>query len=233
MAEIETLEPDRLLITGDLTQIGTEEEIVQARIWLESLGHRDRICFVPGNHDTYARESWPNLLREWRTYLPGSPEEYPTVDRQDDVVVIGLTSAVPTRPLSACGLLGERQLTALGSMLEEHARAFSVLLIHHPPLPGMISYRKRLRDAHALEQVLNDHPANLILHGHRHRNQASERLGIPVFCTAPASAEAAGFRVFDLTREHGNWRVESSLRTRAPSGFESVGETSWSVSVPG
>ena len=227
MAEIGSLAPDRLLITGDLTQIGTAEEIAEASDWLESLGDPDRVCFVPGNHDTYAGESWSNLLGCWSAYLPGDSTDYPIVDCNDGIAVIGLTSAVPTRPLSACGFLGSTQLAALGTLLEEHADAMKILILHHAPLPGMIGFRKRLRDATALEEILSRHPVDLVLHGHRHRNQAAERHGMKVFCTAPASAENASFRVFDICRDADGWEVEASLRVRSGSGFEVTDRAAW------
>jgi 3',5'-cyclic AMP phosphodiesterase CpdA len=227
IGEIESLEPDRLLITGDLTQIGTAEEIAEAGGWLESLGDPDRVCFVPGNHDTYAGESWSNLLGCWSEYLPGGSGSYPTVKQQDGITVIGLTSAVPTRPLSACGLLGSSQLAALEAVLEAQTDTFTILLLHHPPLPGMEKFRKRLRDAAALESLVERYPVNLVLHGHQHRNRSAERHGVKVFCTAPASAENASFRVFDVNREEDGWRVAATLKQRTSTGFESADYSSW------
>lgn len=231
--EVEACSPDRLLITGDLTQIGTAEEIAQARAWLESLGDPERVSFVPGNHDTYADESWGTLTREWRPWLPGDVSAFPTVQRHADVVVIGLSSCIPTWPFSACGLVGDAQLERLEAVLEAEQGRFRVLLLHHPPLPGMISFRKRLKDAAGLARVLERRPVDLILHGHRHRNQTSDRGGTKVYCTAPASAENASFRVLDVSRTDHGFAAEASLIGRGPSGFEVRDKDAWSVSAPG
>lgn len=233
-AEVASRSPDRLLLTGDLTQIGTPEEIVEALEWLEGLGPAEKISLVPGNHDNYAADAWPNLQAQWGQYLSvQSPVDYPTVFRSSDVAVIGLNSAVPTRPASACGLLGAEQLDRLGSSLDAQADALRILLLHHPPLPGMIKFRKRLRDAACLEAVLAQCPADLILYGHRHRNESLESATTRMFCTAPASAAAGCFRQIDIDRVGDHWQVAQELVQRVAEGrFETVETSRWTVSVP-
>lgn len=232
-AELDALSADRLLVTGDLTQIGTREEIVEARGWLESLGDPARVSFVPGNHDAYAGESWDNLRREWQPWLPEDGSGYPVVYSGPEATVIGLSSSVPTWPLSACGLVGQVQLERLEGILAQEADGIRILMLHHPPLPGMISFRKRLKDAADLAEVLARHPVDVVVHGHRHRNQKSERSGMRIFCTAPASAMAASLRLFDLTRTDEGLSVQASLITRGPGGFAVRDLEAWSVSVPG
>jgi len=232
VAEVQARSPDQILLTGDLTQIGTIEEIRAARVWLEALGPPERVSFVPGNHDTYAADSWANLSREWGDYLPGGGTDgFPTVRKLADVALFGLSSAVPTRPISACGLLGEDQIARLSTALESEAAAVNILALHHPPLPGMIKFRKRLRDAARLEAVLQAAPVDVMIYGHRHRNLATERLGARAYCTAPASAEAAAFRQFDIEADGNGCRLQHTLVERVASGrFEAHDSETWQVS---
>ncbi len=235
LQEVNGLAADQLLISGDLTQIGLEEEIVQARQWLEALAPPDRITFVPGNHDNFAGESWDLVRREWSEFLHlESRQQHPVTRHFGDVTVLGLNSAVPTRPLSACGLLGAGQLERLSLALERHRDTFKILLLHHPPLPGMIGFRKRLRDAAALAGVLTEQPVDLVLHGHRHRNLSADTpaAGPRIFCTGPASSKDASFRVFDVAREGAGWRVEATLRQRTADGFQVSEAERWMVSAP-
>lgn len=142
--------PEQILLTGDLTQIGTREEIIEARSWLESLGPPEKVCLAPGNHDAYAGESWANLQAEWGDYLPGDGADgFPVIRQIGDVLLLSLSSAVPTRPISACGLVGAGQIERLRVALDSSDHLLRVLMLHHPPLPGMIQFRKRLRDADA------------------------------------------------------------------------------------
>ena len=97
----------------------------------------------------------------------------------------------------------------------------------------MIAYRKRLKDAAALEALLEREGVQLLLHGHRHQNQRSERLGARIFCTAPASAEDACFRSFDIDRDGSGWTVQASLVQRHGGRFEDLETECWRVSAPG
>jgi 3',5'-cyclic AMP phosphodiesterase CpdA len=234
-AEVSSRSPDQILLTGDLTQIGTAEEIRDAGRWLERLGPPEKVSLVPVNHDTYARDSWPSLLEAWKGYLPAEgPEGFPFVRRLGEVALFGLTSAVPTRPVSACGLLGEDQMARLEAALEAHPDALRVLLLHHPPLPGMIQFRKRLRDAPGLERLLGTAPVDLMLYGHRHRNLAAERLGARLFCTAPASALSGAFRQFDIESDQHGWMIRHTLMARSgPGRFDTVETAEWRVSGRG
>ena len=235
LEEVQARAPDQILLTGDLTQIGTVEEIRAARSWLESLGSPRDVSFVPGNHDTYAADSWANLSEEWRDFLPDAGSNgFPTVRQLDGVSVYGLTSAVPTRPISACGLIGDDQLERLATALAAETGSLKVLALHHPPLPGMIKFRKRLRDADRLEAVLERTPVDLMIYGHRHRNQSSERLGARAYCTAPASAEAGAFRQFDIEATASGHRIEQTLVQRRAAGrFETTESEAWQVSARG
>ncbi len=231
--EMAALNPDLVILTGDLTQIGTEEEIRQARDWLEGLGPAGRVAFVPGNHDTYAKDSWPVLQRELKDYLPADGAGYPLVRRLEDVAVIGLCSAEPTPPLSATGRLGADQLQRLEATLADHTEALKILYLHHPPLPGMIGWRKRLRDAPALSRLLERAPVELILHGHRHRDGVALSGATRVLATAPASARQGSLRVIDVDPAEGGWAVRVFRRQRAETGFETLEQADWLVSAPG
>jgi predicted phosphodiesterase len=98
-------------------------------------------------------------------------------------------------------------------------------------LPGLIQFRKRLRDAADLQQLLREAPVDVMLYGHRHRNLATERLGARLFCTAPASVARGAFRQFDIETEATGWRVRQTLIERsAPGSFRTVETTEWQVS---
>lgn len=225
--------PDQLLVTGDLTQIGSAEEIHAARDWLEALGPPDRVTLVPGNHDVYARDSWRNVESAWGGYLHLDAGGYPLVRRSEGVLLVGLCSARPTPPLSAAGELGVAQLERLDATLRAHADALKIVLLHHPPLPGMIRYRKRLRDAAALGRLLEVHGVALVLHGHQHRNRLVRRGNMHVFCTGPASSEDASFRVFDIDATGPAPCITARLVQRTRAGFEAVDTLCWSLSRSG
>ena len=228
---LENLPLDQLLITGDLTHLGLPAEFRQARDWLDASAYATRITLVPGNHDAYARAAWQQTFALWQPYMAAdrASEEgaFPSLRIRGPVAFIGLSSALPTAPLLATGSLSDAQLKQLPGVLNETARQglFRVVLLHHEPLPGTSSWRKRLTNAARLSQILRTHGAELILHGHTHRNSETQwavqdrhpPLKIPVIGTSSASAVGrdrayrAGFRHFCLHNKPDGWHL--NMRT--------------------
>ena len=224
--------PDQIAITGDLIHIGMPREIAVASQWLSRVGSPQQVILTPGNHDLYAAESWPLARQQWGPYLQlvnddadALPEDcYPVQRSIGKVQLIGLCSACPTPPLMASGRLGAGQLQRLAWQIQSAREQgkFCCLLIHHPPLPGQMNWRKGLSDAAALQQLVQAQPVDLILHGHGHRNSYASLDQIPVYGTASASSISAGapacYRRFDIHQDADRWRVEMSLIAPAPPG---------------
>lgn len=222
---------DMVAVTGDLTQLALPAEFRQARESLNALGPAESVFVVPGNHDALVAVPWREGIGEWSEYMaPDSgsgagPLEFPTLRVRDPVALIGVATARPTPPFSAAGRVGAAQLQRLDDLLTETARMhlFRVLLIHHPPLPGMVSHRKALSDAAALAAILRRCGAELILHGHCHRLSRTQTAGpeapIPVLGVSSATARSdrperrAAFRRVRIRRgAHGwNTRVQDHL----------------------
>lgn len=214
-------DPDAWAVTGDLCQTGLPQEIRAARAWIEGLDPPAKILLVPGNHDAFARDSIAPLRQEWAPFLhvDAAAPAWPAVRRFGDVVLIGLNSAVVTPITRATGRLGEAMRAGLAAELDRHRDRCRVVLLHHPPLPGVAPARKALADAGPVAAVLRDHGAALVLHGHLHRNRAWRRSGAAgetaVFCTASASAvghgDNASGRVFDIQRRREGYRIDMRL----------------------
>ena len=85
-----------------------------------------------------------------------------------------------------------------------------MLLIHHPPVAGLTSRRRSLRDAPAFAEVLRRRGAELVLHGHLHRTTLASLPGperpIPVIGVPSAShagpdpARCAAYHLYDIAR---------------------------------
>lgn len=184
---------DQLLITGDLTHIALPQEFRQAQAWLESLGGPQKVFVVPGNHDAYVNVDESEGLARWAPYFASDSDwtgvrgGFPSLRLRGQVAFIGLSSAVPTPPLLATGVVGDAQRRRFAEMLRWcGARGlFRVVTIHHPPLPGLERWRKRLTDAVAVRDLIVGCGAELVLHGHCHKPLAhhiarEDGQGIPV-----------------------------------------------------
>jgi 3',5'-cyclic AMP phosphodiesterase CpdA len=107
----------------------------------------------------------------------GSGAGFPFVRILGRVALVGVNSALPTPPAMAWGRVGREQLARLAGVLDRLGAEglFRLVLIHHPPLPGQASRSRGLIDAEAVEQVLQRHGAELVVHGHNHRNMLAWR----------------------------------------------------------
>jgi 3',5'-cyclic AMP phosphodiesterase CpdA len=224
-AAVRAEEADQILCTGDLVHIGLASEISQASEWLTSLAPAERLMLVPGNHDIYAMGSAGAVFQSWSDYLfqglqatvgDDVTSQFPVVRKLGKLSLIGLSTACVTPIFMATGELGHEQLRRLDKLLQEAAaeNQMVVLLIHHPPLPGMTNWRKALRDAAALEAVLMQHPPAMIFYGHLHHNHETTWGDTRIYCTAAASSVSdASYRVIDIEDHGGHWALESSLKT--------------------
>jgi 3',5'-cyclic AMP phosphodiesterase CpdA len=181
VADLAAQAPDHIAVTGDLTNIGLPQEHINALTWLRGLGSAQRVSVIPGNHDIYSRLGSDPGTARWAAYMASDVhgalhadhgEAFPFVRMLGSVAIIGVNSAVPTPPLVALGRVGAAQVARLATILERlgRARVFRLMLIHHPPLTGQARRYRDLADAGALEAVLARHGAELVIHGHNHRN---------------------------------------------------------------
>ena len=217
------LNVDRIVLTGDLTNLALEPEFALVRDKLAALPVP--VTVIPGNHDTYTRGSVRagRFERYLGPFMEGDrlgEAAYPFVQRFGDVALVGVSSAVATLPLFATGRVGADQLERLAHVLrslrgEGVAR---IVLIHHPVLPGVSKARHDLLDLDAFGQVLAREGAELVLHGHEHRVVQGTLVGpdgqpIPVHGVSSGTARAARlpyaatFSLYDAGRE----RLEHEL----------------------
>lgn len=250
VAAVRAENADQVLLTGDLVQIGLETEIRQASEWLAALDTPGKVMLVPGNHDIYAGGSAATVTRLWSDYLfqtatPAADgdvaDRYPVLRRLGKIDLIGLSTACVTPVFMASGRLGRAQLNRLEAMLQRSAAdgQVVVMLIHHPPLPGMTNRRKALADAAALEVILNRHPPAVILYGHLHVNRERRVGETRLYCTAAASsASDASYRVIDIGERGDGWDLRMRLKmlhleNGGGPAFVTTDEQSWQIGKTG
>lgn len=193
--------PDHIAVTGDLTNVGLPQEHHAALAWLEALGEPNRVSVIPGNHDIYT--SLPDSLGVmiWRSYMSGDADEtemaladlFPYEKTFGNVVLVGVNSGFETPLGHATGRVDDAQLLRLSEKLKTLGAAdrVRVVMIHHPPLVGQARPLRALINADAVERVLCEAGAELVLHGHNHVSTVEWRDGpehpFPVIGIASAS----------------------------------------------
>lgn len=197
IADAVALRADHIAITGDLITLGLPSEYERARAWLEGVGPAHRVTIVPGNHDIYSKVHGDAGIARWAAYMGGEPEThaFPFVRHIGPVALVGLNSAVETPPFVASGRLGPEQIDVVRDLLQHLGDdgVIRVVLIHHPPLPGLASSRRALRDAAHFARVLEKTGAELVLYGHNHTPLETwlPTAGAPVPVIGAASSSAA------------------------------------------
>jgi 3',5'-cyclic AMP phosphodiesterase CpdA len=244
-ADILADRPDHIAFTGDLVNVSAAFEFPRALAWLSKLGSSETVTFTPGNHDTYVKTRFDGL-GSFKAFTSGDMrradslteiETYPRIRLRRNVAFIALNSGQPQSLFRASGALGPEQIRTLGHDLQDlrNRGFYRVVLIHHPPLPGLAKDRKALKDASQLQECLTEFGAELVLHGHNHRemfNWLDVKPPIPVHgvasasCTGLGHAQPATWHMYSVDRAKGVWRTLIKIRTYNPrsSAFETTDE---------
>lgn len=209
VAAVRAERPDRVIVTGDISQDKT----------LASYQHAQRVfstlecpwCWLGGNHDQ------PTLMRD----LHGVEEE---IDLGDWRLLVADTYA----PGYAHGELGEARIASLVERLAQDTRP-TLLALHHPPLAvGSVWLDEiGLRDSEALWQALAPYAQlKAVLCGHIHqafvgRRQLDSGEVMVYGCPSTAdqflpgavdfavdTAAQPGYRIVDLGEGEWSTRVE-------------------------
>lgn len=210
----ESPKPELVLLTGDLTNTGADDEYVVLAELLADL--TIPALAIPGNHDT--REGVRALFPQLAWADGNHASCVVDTDGPDGAIrFIGLDSTTPFEP---------------GATFDEERRAWLIdaidgaagrvaLALHHPPFLTGIEWMDDsgfvgLAD---LEAVLVDHPVERIVSGHIHRAITTAVAGIPTM-TCPSTIHHV-----DLDLEPG---APVSLILDPPSYLlHDIGPSSW------
>jgi 3',5'-cyclic AMP phosphodiesterase CpdA len=226
--------PDHVAVTGDLVNVALPGEFITGRAFLQRVGSPDRVSLVPGNHDAYVRGAASYAQQHWGDYTRGdqpivgkSPGQFPFVRQRGPLVLIGVSTAVPTGPLMATGRIGDEQLRRLDAVLAQLAGQphFRLVLLHHPPTPHPGDRLKCLTDSGPFREIVRRHGADLVLHGHLHMNALAwldgptrkvPAIGVPAASATEHGDERAAYHLFRIAAEAGGWRCEWITRGFGP-----------------
>jgi 3',5'-cyclic AMP phosphodiesterase CpdA len=211
--------PDHIAVTGDLTNVGLPEEHRAALAWLETLGPPDHVSVIPGNHDVYTQLHGGLGVGLWRPFMTSSGNEqelplaelFPYERAFGQIVLIGVNSAIETPLGHATGRVDASQLSRLSELLRANGAAgrTRVVMIHHPPLVGQARPLRALTNAEAVERVLVEAGAELVLHGHNHVDSLVWRDGPqrPFPVVGIASSSYFGARRLDMRARYNLYRL--------------------------
>ncbi len=178
------LEPDGVILSGDVAEDGSVEAYQRVVEKLDGLA--ERMAWLPGNHDERSVMS--------EVFEPAGYQAGPVLDWGGWQIVL-LDSAWPGRPE---GHLDDERLKPLDALDD---RQPALIFVHHQPLPVGAAWidKLALMNSERLWTALKDSSARAVAFGHVHQVFEAEHDGIACL-SAPSTVanSVAGTKKFQL-----------------------------------
>lgn len=254
--DLHCIRPEHIIITGDLTHLGLPCEFLEVKKWLHLLGPPSQVTVIPGNHDAYIATDWAHTFVHWLEYMVSDAGQdcvgkkldtrtlFPSLRIRRETAFIGLSSVRPGKPFFALGSVGQIQLQKLGHILAQTGRQglFRIVMIHHPPQPGIVTWRRRLTDSRELRLLIAQQGVEMVLHGHAHRSSMAwlktpaghaPAIGVPsASATSRKSGYSAQYNIYSLSQNAYGWEITIEVRGYAPKEGRFIVEGENRLAIP-
>ncbi|MCA9131758.1 MAG: metallophosphoesterase [Planctomycetales bacterium] len=163
------LQPDLLVVSGDLTQRARREQFAAARDYLERFPQVPRMV-IPGNHDVPLYDVARRLRDPHRLYREIISRELNTVLQVNGTVLVGLDSTAPRSAISN-GRIHSWQLDFCQQAFAQAPKdATKIVVAHHhfAPAPDYLHDSAMPKARRAINRF-TELGVELIMGGHLHR----------------------------------------------------------------
>ncbi|MDY6785736.1 MAG: metallophosphoesterase [Cyanobacteriota bacterium] len=235
----EQLDLDFLLIPGDLTQDGEPDNHQWLQQRLAALPFP--VFVIPGNHDILQAQATQNAIgcREFPAYYQqfGYQETdklYYTREILPGVQLVALNSNQFDEQGQQLpyGLIDEEQLNWLEQVLEAARNRLVLAMVHHNAiahLPGQETHplgrRYAIANSAQLLKILNKYNVKLLLTGHLHVQDVTEKTGIYEITTGSLVSYPHPYRVIECDRDRQVLNIQSYRVAQIP-GYANLPEFS-------
>lgn len=169
---VRRLEPDLVVVSGDLTQRARTAQFIAARAFLDRLPMPQLV--VPGNHDVPLYDVLARFLRPLARYRRYISDDLEPCFIDEEIAVLGVNTA---RSLTfKHGRINEAQIGRLQERLCALPDSITkVVVTHHPfDLPSRYDSGDLVRRAALAREMLSACRCDLLLAGHLHLSVATE-----------------------------------------------------------
>jgi 3',5'-cyclic AMP phosphodiesterase CpdA len=218
---IRELEPDVVVVSGDLTQRARSEQFKEAREFLDQLPAPQII--VPGNHDVPLHNVFARFLQPLDKYRRYITDDLAPFHSDEEIAVLGINTA---RSLTIKdGRINEEQIESIRQRLCPLSNeVVKIIVTHHPfDLPEGHDEDELVNRAQLAMEALAGCGADVLLAGHlhvSHTGHSSARYKIAGHNALVVSAGTA-----TSTRGRGETNSFNVLRVKHP--FINVERRSW------
>jgi 3',5'-cyclic AMP phosphodiesterase CpdA len=218
---IKELDPDVVVVSGDLTQRARSHEFKEAREFLDQLPSPQII--VPGNHDVPLYNVLARFLQPLDKYRRYITDDLKPFHSDEEVAILGINTA---RSLTIKdGRINEEQIESIRQRLCPYGdEVTKIIVTHHPfDLPEGHKEDELVNRAEIAMEALANCGADVLLAGHlhvSHTGHSSARYKIAGHNALVVSAGTA-----TSTRARGETNSFNVLRIKHP--FINVERLSW------
>lgn len=163
------LEPDVIVISGDLTQRAKRHQFAAAQAYLAELPDVPRVI-VPGNHDVPLYRVAERLIRPYGLYQEYICRELNHVVQLPEAVIVALDSTAPRRAIVNGRIYREQLAFCEAAFREAPPDAARIVVAHHhfAPAPDYLHDQTMPKAKRAIRQFIKL-GVEMILGGHLHR----------------------------------------------------------------
>lgn len=216
--EILDLQPDVVVVAGDLTAEGYAPQFRQAKKYLDRLSDLEMVI-IPGNHDLmnvgflHFRDAFGKSERTLRIPFRGEGEE------PLHATIVAVNSS---KPDFAEGEVGHYRYDWIRKAFYEYPDDYRIFVLHHHlvPLPGTGRERNIVWDAGDVLALMTELEVNLVLSGHKHVPNVWQ-FGDMLLVN---SGTATSYRVRGYTRPSYNVIEVDDERVRIIQRYPGIGE---------
>lgn len=168
--KLESLAPDHIIISGDLTQRAKEKEYLEARQFLDTLS--SPFLVIPGNHDISATKLFERFIYPWRKWHKHikTPLEIKFADKKTIFAGINTARRFHLSLDWSRGDISSSQLDHIQSVVASpEEEKLKILVAHHPFwLPRRFEKRHIIYGRDQALQRFQGVGPDIILSGHIH-----------------------------------------------------------------
>lgn len=168
---IHRIEPDVVVVSGDLTQRAKSEQFEEARAWLDTLPGPQII--VPGNHDISLYNVFRRFLQPLTRYKRYITDDLDPMYVDEEIAVLGVNTA---RSLTfKDGRVNKEQIATIKEQFSGMDRNITKIIVTHHPfdLPETNDDDDLVDRAPMAMKAFSECGVDLLLSGHMHTSHSA------------------------------------------------------------